>query len=52
VLFCCENNFYAMGTALDRAHAETDLAARAGSYGVVSWAVDGMDVTAVEHAAR
>ncbi len=52
VLFCCENNFYAMGTALERTHAETDLAARAGSYGMVSWAVDGMDVTAVEHAAR
>jgi len=52
VLFCCENNRYAMGTALDRAQAVTDLAARAGSYGMVSWAVDGMDVTAVEHAAR
>jgi pyruvate dehydrogenase E1 component subunit alpha len=52
VLFCCENNLYAMGTALERAQAETDLAARAGSYGMVSWAVDGMDVTAVEDAAR
>ncbi len=52
LLFCCENNLYAMGTALDRAQAETDLAARAGSYGMVAWAVDGMDVTAVEHAAR
>ena len=41
-----------MGTALERAQAETDLAARAGSYGMVSWPVDGMDVTAVEHAAR
>jgi pyruvate dehydrogenase E1 component subunit alpha len=51
LLFCCENNLYAMGTALDRAQAVTDLAARAGSYGMVSWAVDGMDVTAVEHAA-
>jgi len=52
LLFCCENNLYAMGTALDRAQAETDLAARAGSYGMVAWAVDGMDVIAVEHAAR
>lgn len=52
LLFCCENNLYAMGTALERTHAETDLAVRAGSYGMVSWAVDGMDVTAVEHAAR
>ncbi|HEY7262052.1 MAG TPA: pyruvate dehydrogenase (acetyl-transferring) E1 component subunit alpha [Trebonia sp.] len=52
VLFCCENNRYAMGTAVERAQAETDLAARAGSYGMVSWAVDGMDVLAVSRAAR
>ena len=52
VLFCCENNLYAMGTALERAHAQTDLALRAGSYGTAAWAVDGMDVLAVEHAAR
>ena len=29
MLFCCENNLYAMGTALRREHAETDLALRA-----------------------
>ena len=52
VLFCCENNLYAMGTALERAQAETDLALRAASYGLASWAVDGMDVLAVEDAAR
>jgi len=52
VLFCCENNGYAMGTALARTHAETDLAARAASYGMVSWAVDGMDVEAVAEATR
>jgi pyruvate dehydrogenase E1 component alpha subunit len=52
VLFCCENNLYAMGTALERAQAQTDLALRAGSYGMPSWPVDGMDVLAVEHAAR
>jgi pyruvate dehydrogenase E2 component (dihydrolipoamide acetyltransferase) len=44
VLFCCENNFYAMGTALDRAQAQTDLSVRAASYGMPSWPVDGMDV--------
>ena len=33
VLFCCENNLYAMGTALERAQAQTDLALRAGTYG-------------------
>ncbi len=36
-----------MGTALARAQAETDLALRASSYGMPSWAVDGMDVEAV-----
>jgi pyruvate dehydrogenase E1 component alpha subunit len=51
VLFCCENNLYAMGTAVERAQAQTDLALRAGSYGMPAWPVDGMDVTAVEHAA-
>ena len=33
VLFCCENNLYAMGTALDRAQSQTDLAAKAAAYG-------------------
>jgi len=52
VLFCCENNLYAMGTALARAQVQTDLAVRAASYGMPSWPVDGMDVLAVEQAAR
>ena len=52
VLFCCENNRYAMGTALAKEHAGTDLALRASSYGVAAWPVDGMDVLAVEAAAR
>jgi pyruvate dehydrogenase E1 component alpha subunit len=52
VLFCCENNLYAMGTALDRSEAVTDLALRASSYGMPAWPVDGMDVVAVEDAAR
>ncbi|MFD8009019.1 pyruvate dehydrogenase (acetyl-transferring) E1 component subunit alpha [Streptomyces sp. NPDC058955] len=52
VLFVCENNLYAMGTALAREHAQTDLALRAASYGMAAWAVDGMDVHAVEKAAR
>jgi 2-oxoisovalerate dehydrogenase E1 component len=51
VLFICENNRYAMGTALAREHANTDLAARAASYGMQAETVDGMDVTAVEAAA-
>ncbi|MGE5827398.1 MAG: pyruvate dehydrogenase (acetyl-transferring) E1 component subunit alpha [Micromonosporaceae bacterium] len=52
VLFCCENNLYAMGTRLDRAQASTDLTGRAASYGLVAASVDGMDVSAVEAAAR
>lgn len=50
VLFCCENNFYAMGTPLASSHADTDLALRAASYGMAAWAVDGMDVLAVRAA--
>lgn len=52
VLFCCENNLYAMGTALERSESEPDLALKASSYEVPAWAVDGMDVLAVEHAAE
>lgn len=52
VLFICENNRYAMGTALAVEHAETDLAMRAASYGVVAWSVDGMDAVAVADAAH
>jgi pyruvate dehydrogenase E1 component alpha subunit len=51
-LFCCENNLYAMGTALDRAQSETRLALKAAAYRIPSWDVDGMDVEAVERAAR
>jgi pyruvate dehydrogenase E1 component alpha subunit len=50
VLFCCENNRYAMGTALPREHANTDLAARAAAYGMTARSVDGMDVEAVRAA--
>ncbi|MFK0246045.1 pyruvate dehydrogenase (acetyl-transferring) E1 component subunit alpha [Amycolatopsis azurea] len=52
ILFCCENNLYAMGTAIEQAQAETDLAVRAASYGMPSWPVDGMDVVAVSEAAE
>ena len=50
VLFLCENNRYAMGTALDRTEAETDIAAKARGYRIEAAAVDGMDVFAVEAA--
>ncbi len=48
VLFICENNLYAMGTALGRSEAVTDIAAKAASYGVAAQSIDGMDVFAVE----
>jgi pyruvate dehydrogenase E1 component alpha subunit len=51
VLFCCENNLYAMGTAIERSEAATDLALRAAAYGMPAWPVDGMDVEAVVVAA-
>ncbi|HEY7607882.1 MAG TPA: pyruvate dehydrogenase (acetyl-transferring) E1 component subunit alpha [Alphaproteobacteria bacterium] len=52
VLFVCENNLYAMGTALAISESETDIHLKAQSYRVASEAVDGMDVVAVEAAAR
>jgi pyruvate dehydrogenase E1 component alpha subunit len=52
VLFICENNFYAMGTALDLSESETDIHRKAACYRMKSELVDGMDVVAVEAAAR
>lgn len=51
-LFVCENNGYAMGTALRFTEAVTDIHAKAEGYAIKSEAVDGMDVVAVEAAAR
>ena len=52
VLFLCENNLYSMGTALARAESQTDLCAKAASYGVATVRVDGMDVVAVYEAVQ
>jgi 2-oxoisovalerate dehydrogenase E1 component len=52
VLFCCENNLYAMGTALDRYESQTDLCVKASSYGMPATRVDGMDVVAVHEATQ
>ena len=52
VLFLCENNLYAMGTAIRYEHAVTELAKKANAYSVAAAAVDGMDVLAVEAATR
>jgi TPP-dependent pyruvate/acetoin dehydrogenase alpha subunit len=52
VLFLCENNLYAMGTALARHQSQINISLKARSYGMDSNAVDGMDVLAVEVAAK
>src|SRR3974390_306661 len=52
VLFVCENNLYAMGTALAISESEMDIQRKAGCYRMASEAVDGMDVIAVEAATR
>ncbi len=52
VAFFCENNFYAMGTALERSESQTDLCAKAAAFGMPATRVDGMDVIAVHEAAR
>ncbi|MFQ6548478.1 pyruvate dehydrogenase (acetyl-transferring) E1 component subunit alpha [Aestuariibius sp. 2305UL40-4] len=52
VLFVCENNGYAMGSALERTESEIDVADKAKAYLIEAQKVDGMDVVAVEAAAR
>ncbi|MEX2473065.1 MAG: pyruvate dehydrogenase (acetyl-transferring) E1 component subunit alpha [Gemmatimonadota bacterium] len=52
VLFCCENNLYAMGTALERSESEVDVSLKAASYQIPAWPIDGMDVLAVRDATR
>jgi pyruvate dehydrogenase E1 component alpha subunit len=47
VVFICENNRYAMGTAIQRALAQTDISKYAAAYAMAGEACDGMDVLAV-----
>ena len=51
VLFICENNLYAMGTALKYTHSIMELEKKGMAYGIESVAVDGMDLNAVINAA-
>ena len=51
VAFFCENNFYAMGTALERSESQTDLCAKAAAFRVPTLEADGMDAVAVHEAA-
>lgn len=50
VLYVIENNQYAMGTAVNRASAETHLHRRGLSFNIPGEEVDGMDVLAVRDA--
>lgn len=47
LLFVCENNRYAMGTALQYSHSMQELEKKGTAYGMESAAVDGMDLNAV-----
>src|SRR5437667_1562369 len=47
VVYICENNRYAMGTAIHRALAQTEIWRFAETYGIKGEAVDGMDVLAI-----
>jgi pyruvate dehydrogenase E1 component alpha subunit len=52
ILFVCENNLYGMGTRLEYAESETDIAKKAKSYRIEAHQVDGMDVIKVAEAAH
>lgn len=52
VLFVCENNLYAMGTAIRFSHSVTEIEKKGPAYGIETSVVDGMDVLAVEKAAN
>jgi pyruvate dehydrogenase E1 component alpha subunit len=52
VAFFCENNLYAMGTALARSESQTDLCVKAAAFGMVALRADGMDVVASHEAAQ
>ncbi len=52
VLFICENNMYAMGTAIQYTHASKELDKRGHDYGIASASVDGMDILKVREAAN
>ncbi|HKQ12664.1 MAG TPA: pyruvate dehydrogenase (acetyl-transferring) E1 component subunit alpha [Steroidobacteraceae bacterium] len=52
VLFVCENNYYAMGTAWARSEVQTSLLAKVAGYCMRGESIDGMDVLAVETVAN
>lgn len=52
IVYIVENNRYAMGTAVDRSTAVTDLASKFGIHGIAHERVDGQDFLEVQRAAR
>ena len=52
VIYIIENNRYAMGTAITRSSATTDLSKRGLSFNIPGEQVDGMDVRAVQAAGQ
>ena len=52
VVYVIENNQYAMGTSIERSSSETHLYKRGASFRIPGEEVDGMDVLAVQAAAR
>ena len=52
VLLCCENNLYAMGTALSRSESQTRLTEKAQAFGIRSLSCDGMNVLEVAETTR
>jgi len=52
VLWVCENNFYGMGTAVERASAVSHIRQKAEGYMIPNSRVDGMDVLKVREAAQ
>jgi pyruvate dehydrogenase E1 component alpha subunit len=44
IVFCCENNLYAMGTALARYSSQLDFVKKSESYNIKAQAVDGMNI--------
>jgi pyruvate dehydrogenase E1 component alpha subunit len=52
ILFVCENNLYAMGTALAIEESNQQIFSKAASYGIAAQQVDGMNVVDVEAASQ
>lgn len=52
VLFVCENNLYAMGTAIRYSHSVTELEKKGAAYNIETAVADGMNVLEVERMAK